>query len=107
MTAVGVHGVDVDVAVARGSENDVLAIAADGGFRIVAGSVGQQAQIAVIELRGVDLVAVVNGPHVTLRIVRLRWTLRTGGVSRGIQDAIARRENVTARGTALALSLIH
>src|ERR1035441_825925 len=87
---------------ARRGEHNVFTVAADGSFRVVAGGVGQQAQVAAIQLRSVNLVGVVNGPHVTLRVVGLGRTLGAGAVSGGIQRAIARGKNVAARGTARA-----
>src|ERR1035438_3256592 len=77
MRTVGIHGVNVQIAVARGSEDNLLAVAANGRLGVISGSVGQQLDIAAIKLGSVDIVAAVDGPDVPVRIVGPRRTVRT------------------------------
>src|SRR5271157_771674 len=94
MAAVSVHGVDIEIAIACRGKDNLPAIAGDGGLGVVAGSVGEQAQIAAIDLGSVDLVATVDRPDVAMGIVRLGRTLRAGGMRGRVQHAIARGEDV-------------
>src|SRR5690349_3224909 len=101
--AIGIHGEDIEVAIARGSENDLLAVARNGGFGVVA-ALGQQTDVASVGLRRVDRVAIVNRPNVAERIVGWR---RASGICRksgGIKHAVARRKEIAARGAARAVA---
>jgi hypothetical protein len=96
--AVGVHGVDVDVAVAGGGEDDLRAVVRDGGLGVVPGVVREAAQVGAVGPGGVDVVGV-EGPDVALCAVR-RWRA-LGGVLVGgaVEDAVAGREEVGAGRT--------
>src|SRR5271157_715166 len=94
MAAVSVHGVDVKIAIACGGEDNLLAIAGNSGFCVVTRSVGEQPQVAAVELGSIDLIATVDRPDVAMGIVWLRRTLRAGGMGGGVQHAIARGEDI-------------
>src|SRR5579862_2055251 len=100
--AIGVHGVDVEIAVARGSEDDVLAVASNGGLRVVAARVGEQFEVAAIGLGGVDAIGVINRPDVAARIIRFGWAFCAGRMSGGKEDAIAGGKEIAAGGAALS-----
>src|SRR5208283_592030 len=100
--AVGVHRINVEVAVARGSENDLFAVFGDGGFGIVAGRGGELLHIGAVEVGGEDVVSRINGPHVALGEVGPRRAGRVGQVRRGIKNLVSVREDVAACGAALA-----
>src|SRR5262249_40845427 len=102
VAAVGIHGVDVEVAVAGRGKDDLLAIRSDGGVRVVAWRMSEGKQVAAVRFGGVDFVAVVNWPDVAARVIGLGWALGAGGVRRGEQDAIARGKEITASGAPLA-----
>src|SRR6184192_2324843 len=70
--AVGIHGVDVEIAIAGGSEHDVLAVPGDGGLGVVAVRAGKLLHIAAIWLGRIDLIAIVNRPDVAMGVIRLR-----------------------------------
>src|SRR6266513_1593369 len=79
--AVGIHGVDVEIAIAGGSDHDVLAVPGDGGLGVVAVRAGKLLHIAAI------------------------WLGRTVGacrVSRGEEDAIAGGKEIGASRSAFA-----
>src|SRR5581483_1145758 len=96
MAAVGIHGVNIEIAVAGGSEDDSLAIAADRGFRIVSGRVSQPAQVAGVRLGRVNVVGIVDRPDVSVRVVGLGRALGIGSVSGRKKDAITGREKIAA-----------
>src|SRR3974390_587849 len=100
--AVGIHGEDVEVAVARGGEYDVLAVASNRGLGVVAFGVGQRLEVGTIGSGGVDLIGVVDRPDVTARIVGFGRTFETGSVGRRKQDAVAGGKKVAAGGAAFA-----
>src|SRR5204863_1074176 len=100
--AVGIHGVDVQVAVAGGREHDVLAVPGDGGLGIVAVRAAKLFQITPIYLGRKDLIGIVDRPDVAVGIIGLRRTIRACGMSRGKQNAIAGRNEVGASSAALA-----
>src|SRR5258708_34673208 len=102
VAAVSIHGVDIDVGVARGRENDFLAVARDGGFRIVAWRIGQAVQITAVRLGGVNVIGVVNRPDVALGIVGLGRALRAGGVRGRKKNAVARGKEIAAGGASFA-----
>src|SRR2546423_542134 len=100
--AVGIHGVNVQVAVARGREHDVLAVPGDGGLGIVAVRAAKLFQITPIYLGRKDLIGIVDRPDVAVGIIGLRRTIRACGMSRRKQNAIAGRKEVGASSAALA-----
>src|SRR5271166_6442236 len=102
VAAIGVHGVDIEIAIARRGKDDLLTVAGNSGFSVVAGSVGEEAQVAAIELGSIDLIAAVDRPDVTVRIVRLRRTLWAGGMGGGVQHAIAGGKDIATGCPAFA-----
>ena len=62
--SVGIHSVDIEVTIARGGENDVLAIACDGGFGVVAVLGGKWTQVTAIRPRCVYPVGIVDRPDI-------------------------------------------
>src|SRR6202158_3934074 len=71
--AVGIHGVNVEVAIAGGSEHDVLAVPGDGGLGIVAVRAGKLFQITAIRLGRIDLIGIVDRPDVAGGVLGARW----------------------------------
>ena len=53
--AVGVHGVNVEIAVAHGSEDDVLAIPRNRGLGVVSRRVGKLHEAGAIGIGGEDI----------------------------------------------------
>src|SRR5271167_2048218 len=100
--AVGVHGIDVEVAITCRGEDNLLAVAGNGGFCVVARGVSEDTEIAAIQLGGVDLVAAIDRPDVAMGVVRLWGTVRTGGVGRREQHAVAGGEDVATGSLAFA-----
>ncbi len=96
VASVGIHRVNVQVAVAHGREENLFPVPADGGFRVVPRRIRQASQIAAVGLRGVNRVRTVNGPDVALGIVGPRRACGAGFVRRGKQDALAGGEKVAA-----------
>ncbi len=100
--AVGIHGVDVQVAVAGGREHDVLAVPGDRGLGVVAVRAAKLFQITPIYLGRKNLIGIVDRPDVAVGIIGLRRTVRACGMSRGKQNAIAGGKEVGASSAALA-----
>src|ERR1017187_1525626 len=100
VAAVGVHGVDVEIAVPHRGENDLLSIAADGGFRIVARSLRELLRIAAVQIGRVDVIRAVNRPYVTLGIVGLGWAFCSIRPSGRVQNFSTAGKYVAARGSA-------
>src|SRR5208283_4704168 len=90
IAAVGVHGVNVQVAIAGGGENDVLAVARDGGFCVVARGMGQLPQVGAVGLGGVNVIDIVDRPDVAARIVGLGRARGAGGMRGGKENFVAR-----------------
>src|ERR1039458_2486177 len=99
--AIGVHGIDIEIAVAQGSEDDLLAVARDRGFRVVAGRVRELLQVGTVRVRGENVVSGIHGPDVSLREIRARRTLRAGEVSGRKQNLFAVRIKIAAGGASL------
>ena len=102
--AVGIHGEDIEVAVTRGGENDVLAVARDGGFRVIAVRGCEWAEAAAIRLRRVDRVGVVNRPNIPQRIIGRRRARGIRGEGGGIKHAVAGRKEIAAGRAAFAVA---
>src|SRR2546425_3232073 len=98
--AVRIHCVDVEVAVAQRSETNLLAVARDSGLGVVAGIVSQAFDARPIGARAVDLKLRKKFPDVTLAIVRRRRAFGARGACRGVDDSLAVRKKVAARGLA-------
>src|SRR5579872_1672524 len=73
--AVSVHRVDIKIAIAQGSEHDLLAIQRDRSLGIISGSARELLKIRTIRIGRENIVAGVHGPRISLRIVRSRRTL--------------------------------
>src|SRR2546422_891001 len=98
--AVRSHCVDVEVAVAQGSENNLLAVARDSGLGGVAGIVRHAFDARPLGARAVDLKLRKKFPDVTLAIVRRQRAFGARGACRGVDDSLAVRKKVAARGLA-------
>src|SRR5204862_4703788 len=99
--AVGIHGVDVEIAISGGSEHGVLGVPGDGGLGVVAVRAGKLLHIAAIWLGRIDLIAIVNRPDVTMGVIRLRRTVGACRVSRGEEEATAGGKEIGASRAAL------
>ena len=71
--AVGLHRIDLHVAVADAGEHD-QAVRRDRGLGVVAGRARQLRRRRAVGVGAVDVVAVVDRPHVTTRVARPRRT---------------------------------
>src|ERR1700674_1026514 len=100
--AVGIHGVDVEVAIAGGSEDDVLAVPGDRGLGVVAVRAGKLLQITAIRLGRIDLIGIVDRPDVPVGVIGLRRTVGACRVSRGEEETIAGGKEIGASRAALA-----
>ena len=87
--AVGVHRVDVEIAVAHRSEDELLAVERDRRFGVVAGRVGQLLQIRAVRL----------GSENIERSDRL--PKRSPARSQALADTVCRRDALTNRGCVL------
>ncbi len=100
--AVGVHAVEVEVAVARRGEDQRAVLGADGGLGVVGVVVGQADGVRAVGLDAQDLVVGVDLPDVAVRAVGGR---RAGGiveVGRRVEDAAGVGRVVGAGGPPLA-----
>jgi len=102
VAAVRIHGVDIEIAIARGGKDDLPAIASDGGFGVVSRRVGEAAQVAAVRIGGVNVVGVVDRPYIAFGIIGLGRTLCAGRMRGRKQDALAGRKEVAAGGASLA-----
>ncbi len=115
--AVGVHAVELEIAIARRGEDDRAVEGADRRLGIVGVVVGQLRELAAIGLlrgpvvrangaaggvSGEDLVAAVDRPGIAVRAIRRRWAVGRGEVGRGIEEALAVGKEVGASRLALA-----
>ena len=100
--AVGVHRVELEVAVARGREDDRLAVGRDRGLGVVPGGREERLDVAAVRLGGVDVV-VVEGPDVSVRPVRPRRARRARTERRRVENPVTRRKEVGAGRLALAV----
>lgn len=96
VATVGIHDVDVGIAIAHRGEDDLLPIRGDRGLRIIAGRIGELPQIGAVHARREDVVLFVERPHVAARAIRRRGTIRTDMMRRGVDDAIPLGEEVGA-----------
>src|SRR5690349_6157446 len=97
---IGVHGVDFQVVVARGSEDNLLAVAGEGGFGVVTGAGGEALHDLALVGGIVNLVLGIDAPHVSMGVVRARRALLAGFMGGGIENVFAVGEEVSAGGAA-------
>ena len=100
--AVGVHRVDLEVAVSRRREDDRLPVGRDRRLRVVGGRGEERLRAGAVGVRGVDVV-VVERPDVAAGAIGPRRARRAGADSRGVEDALAVGEEVRAGRLALAV----
>ena len=100
---VGIHRVDIEVAIAHRSEDELLAVERDRRFGIVSRRVRQLLRLRAIGIGGKDVVRRIDGPNVSARKVRPRWALFIAEMSRRIEDALVAGIKVRASGAALAV----
>src|SRR6185295_18026479 len=99
--AVGVHPVEIDVAVAYRREHDRAVLAAHRPLGVVAGRVGQLAQPAAVAAGAVDVVVGVQRPDVALTVIRPRRAGRAAPLGRREDHlAITGQEVRAGRGAA-------
>src|SRR5262249_33192685 len=96
--AIGIHSVDVQIAVARRGEDDVLAVARNSGFGVVSMRFGNWLQIAAIRLGGVHGVSIVDGPNVAVRIIRWRRAGIGSSEGGGVKHARVAGKEIAAGG---------
>src|SRR5262245_26251409 len=72
--AINVHGVQLQVAIAYGSENNLLAVRRYRCFGVISWRLGEPCQLA-IEVRKKDVEILVDRPYVSTRIIGLRWAI--------------------------------
>ena len=87
--AVGVHRVDLEVAVAGGREDDRLAVGRDRGLGVVRRGGEERLDVGAVGFGGVDVV-VVERPDVPVRAVRAGRARRARAERRRVEDAVAR-----------------
>ena len=73
--AVGIHRVDVEIAIAHRREDKLLAVQRDRCFCVVARRVGQLLQIGAVRFGSENVETRIHGPNVSARKVRLWRTL--------------------------------
>src|SRR5262249_21341696 len=83
--SVRVHDVNLAVAIAEGTEDDLRPIRRIGGFRIVAGRVGQPHEIAAIEIGFENVEVLIEVPTVAPRSLRLLDLLFLFGFAFGVE----------------------
>ena len=66
IAAIGIHRIDVEVAIAGRGEDDAAAIGREGRLGIVAGAANDGRRLSTSSAGGENVVAVVDGPDVTL-----------------------------------------
>src|SRR5579863_5602001 len=102
VAAVGVHGVDVEIAVANGGERDLLAVERDCGFGIIAGSVGELLEVGAVRIRRENVVSRINSPDITLGEVRAGRAFGAGEVGRSVENLLAVRIEEAAGSASFA-----
>src|SRR6202007_849748 len=100
--AVGVHGVDVEVAVADRREDDLLAIGRDDRFSVVAGLFGELLEIGAVGIRSEDVVAWINAPDVSLGVVGFGRAVGAAEMGGGVENLLAVGKEERTRRAALA-----
>ncbi len=99
---VGVHGIQLDVAVLGAGKDQPLAVGRGRGFRVVGPVMGERLEATPVGVGGIDL-EMAQGPDVALGIVGVRRTGRRVGVGGAVEDPAAAVEKVPAGGPALAV----
>src|SRR5579872_7270833 len=98
--SVGIHGVDFQVAIAGGSENDLLAVRGEGGFGVVTGTVSKPLDDLAAVGGVVNLVFGIDAPHVAMGVVGARRAFLARFVGGGIKHVPAVGVEISARGAA-------
>src|SRR5271157_1305140 len=102
VATVCVHDVEVQIAIARRGEDDLLAVAGERRLGVVAGRRRQLLQNLATVCGIEDAEGRINAPHVALRVVWARRAVGAGEMRRRVKDVLAVRIKVTAGGPALA-----
>ncbi len=102
VAAIGIHPVELEIAVTVGGEDQRAVLGADGRLGVVGGVLGQPPEVAAVRLRGPDLIGRVDGPDVALRAVGRRRAGVARGVGGGEEHAAAVRGEVGAGGPSFA-----
>src|SRR5579862_3724690 len=98
--SVGIHGVDFQVAIAGGCENDLLAARREGGFCVVTGT-GREPLGDLAAVGGVvNLVLGIDAPHVPMGVVGARRALLARFMGGGVEHVLAVGVEVPAGGAA-------
>ena len=100
--AVGVHPIELDVAVAEAREDDRAVLPADRRLGVVARRVGETHDVLAVAVGLEDVVGVVERPDVALAVIGLRRTCIAAEMGRGVDDLLVARHEVRARRRALA-----
>src|SRR5581483_3517411 len=87
--SIGLHRIDFQVAVTRGSEDDLLAVGRNCGLGVVTRSPRELPQDFSIDRSVEDLERRIDGPDVPFGIVRTRRACGTGQMSGGIEKVPA------------------
>ena len=74
--AIGIHRVNIEIAIAHRSEHDLLPVERNRRFGIVALRISKLLQFRAIGVRGEDVVSRIDSPNIALRKVRTRRALR-------------------------------
>src|ERR1700733_10992533 len=82
----------------------MLAVARDGGLRVIAGRVRKGFNVAAVGLGSVDRVRAVDRPDVAQRIIRWRRASRARCKCRRVKNAGSGREIIAASRAALAVA---
>jgi len=99
---VGVHAVEIEIAVARRGKDHRAVHRADGRLGVIGVVIGQPLQVAAVGLGGVDLVVGIDRPDVAVRTVRRRRAGIAGGMGGRKQDALTVFGKIRARRLPLA-----
>ena len=102
MRAIGVHRVNIEIAIAHGGEYDLLAVERDRGFGVIAGRGGQLLQVGAVRIRRENVISRIHRPHVALRKIRPRRALRARQMRRSVENLFAVGIEKTAGGASFA-----
>src|SRR5215510_7526048 len=94
--SVDIHIVDVKISVAGRSKDDLLSVRRDRALSVVAIRRRETLQIRPVRLSGEDVESPINRPHIPLRAICWRRTIRRPQMRRGINDSFTVRSEVTA-----------
>ena len=100
VAAVGVHPIELQIAVADRGEHDRSVDGTDRGLRVISRGVGQTAEIRAVAAGAKNVVARVDCPHVALPLIRPRRTGRPCQVCRREDHIAGVRQEERAGGGA-------